>query len=431
MSFRVIEKIWIRKGYSMKHMRSNTHSLISNLLWYGWIPYCVVFHYIGLSLVLPFFLLGFLVQNKISLKPILNSMRTINIFNISFLVFILFIGISSVYSIHPTASITTCLKLFGLFLVFLILKSIVSLPQSEEDRSLLLKKIQWSFTICLGLFLAYRLYVDFYSLVLAPRWDISPEIFKKPGFFYDNKTTGSTLLLLFWPLVYASGRLCLKKATVLYLILGVALFRTDALTAQVAYLGAPLVAVLIYWGATFVRSWITLGGIFLILFIPWLSIYFLTPTRLASLFDVYATRWHSLYHRLHIWYFSAHKAFEKIYLGWGAGASKYIPEAQIEIEPGLVNLCSHPHNNYIQIWLELGAVGAALIAFVFFIFGRTLNTFKGKLFQTTSYSAVATALIIMGMSYSAWHMWWLSNLFMAALCFLAFYPIKDDSSWSD
>lgn len=410
---------------------SKIYPMISALFWYGFIPYCVVFHYIGLSLVLPLLVLGLLAQRKIDLKHTLASAEIVTPFNITLIALILVMGLSSLYSINPAVSITTSLKLLGLFLVFLTLKSIASKPLNDETRALLLTKVKWSFLICLGVFFLYRMYVDFYSFVLAPKWDIALEILKKPGFFYDNKTTGSVLLLLFWPLVYASGRAYLKQAIALYMFLGIALFRTDALTAQVAYIGAPFIGTLIYWGATFIRSWVTLGATFLMLFIPWISIYFLTPRHLASLFDVYATRWHSLYHRLHIWYFSAHKAFEKIYLGWGAGASKYIPDAHVEVEPGLVNLCSHPHNNYIQIWLELGALGAILVTFLLFIFGRSLNTFKGRLFQATSYSVFATALIIMGMSYSAWHMWWLSTLFMTALCFCSFYPIKDDRLWND
>jgi O-antigen ligase len=401
----------------MIEKHSTILKFLEGVFWYGFVPYLIVFHYIGLSLIPPIVALLLLIARKMPLKTLMISLKKSAplIALVCALVALMFS--STLYSINPMVSLKTALKFTGLIALFFVLCAYAQNALSESDKNhfgLVLKRV---FIITLGLFLSYRFYVDIFTHFIAPNQNITLETLKQPGFFYDNKTTGTVLVLLFWPFAYYTLKKGFVEPLVLYGLLGVALFKTDGLTAQVAYLGAPLVALLIYAGALSLRTFITLCASFLVLFMPWISLHILTPQNLASHFDVYATRWHSLYHRLYIWHFAARKALEKKFFGWGVGASQYIPDAGKEVEPGLVNLCSHPHNNYSQIWLELGASGAIIVALFFFVFGKHLSAKGGRLYQSTTFAAFSATLVIIGMSYSAWHMWWLSALCMIALSF--------------
>ncbi|MBX9697566.1 MAG: O-antigen ligase family protein [Alphaproteobacteria bacterium] len=403
----------------MIEKRSTLLKFLEGVFWYGFVPYLIVFHYIGLSLIPPIVALVLLITRKLPLKTLMIALKKMVplIALVCALVALMFS--STLYSINPMVSLKTALKFTGLIALFFVLCAYAQNALSESDKDhfgLVLKRV---FIITLGLFLSYRFYVDIFTHFIAPNQNITLETLKKPGFFYDNKTTGTVLVLLFWPFAYYTLKKGFVETLVLYCLLGVALFKTDGLTAQVAYLGAPIIALLIYAGALSLRAFITLCASFLVLFMPWISLYILTPQNLASHFDVYATRWHSLYHRLYIWHFAARKALEKKFFGWGVGASQYIPDASKEVEPGLVNLCSHPHNNYSQIWLELGASGAITVALLFFVFGKHLSAKGGRLYQSTTFAAFSATLVIIGMSYSAWHMWWLSALCMIALSFTA------------
>jgi O-antigen ligase len=371
----------------MIEKHSTILKFLEGVFWYGFVPYLIVFHYIGLSLIPPIVALVLLIARKMPLKTLMISLKKAAplIALVCALVALMFS--STLYSINPGISLKTALKFTGLMTLFFVLSAYAQNALSEEEKNhfgLVLKRV---FIITLGIFLSYRFYIDIFTHFIAPNWNITLETLKQPGFFYDNKTTGTVLVLLFWPFAYYNLKKGFVETLILYGFLGVALFKTDGLTAQVAYLGAPLVALLIYAGALSLRSLITLCASFLVLFMPWISLYILTPQNLASHFDVYATRWHSLYHRLYIWHFSARKALEKKFFGWGVGASQYIPDADIEVEPGLVNLCSHPHNNYSQIWLELGASGAIIVALFFFVFGKHLSANGGRLYQSTTFAA--------------------------------------------
>lgn len=396
---------------------STIFKFLKSVFWYAFVPYLIVFHYIGLSLVPPLVALTLFISRKMSFKVLMANFKksTPLIGIVSVLALMMFL--SALYSINPAVSLKTASKFTGLMTLFFVVAAYAQNDVSEETKNhfgLVLRRV---FMITLGLFLSYRFYIDIFTHFIAPIRNITIETLKQPGFFYDNKTTGTVLVLLFWPFAYSTIKRRVVETLILYGLLGVALFKTDGLTAQVAYLGAPVVALLIYVGAHWLKKFITLCASFLVLFMPWISLHILTPENLSSHFDVYATRWHSLYHRLYIWHFAARKALEKKFFGWGVGASQYIPDAGKEVEPGLVNLCSHPHNNYSQIWLELGASGAIIVALFFFIFGKHLSTIGGRLYQSTTFAAFSATLLIIGMSYSAWHMWWLSALCMIALSF--------------
>ncbi|WP_249118121.1 O-antigen ligase family protein, partial [Neoroseomonas alkaliterrae] len=97
----------------------------------------------------------------------------------------------------------------------------------------------------------------------------------------------------------------------------------------------------------------------------------------------------SALHRMLIWDFTAARIAERPVLGWGMEASRAIPGGRgnppAEVldrmrvtdparrawfaEPHVQILPLHPHNAALQVWLELGAVGAALAAALAWLLG--------------------------------------------------------------
>ena len=91
-------------------------------------------------------------------------------------------------------------------------------------------------------------------------------------------------------------------------------------------------------------------------------------------------------HRLLIWQFVTQRIFEKPFLGWGVNTARQIPGGgeKYTLKVDTPNnkkivlfresfLPLHPHNASLQIWLELGAVGAIIIAVFGWIFIRKLE----------------------------------------------------------
>ena len=99
----------------------------------------------------------------------------------------------------------------------------------------------------------------------------------------------------------------------------------------------------------------------------------LTLPRLAhmpAVFDAVDGFKDSAGHRLLIWSFVGTRISERPALGWGLDSSRAIPGGKYEIRPGQARLPLHPHNAALQIWLELGGIGAlpaaALIALLWY-----------------------------------------------------------------
>jgi O-antigen ligase len=83
--------------------------------------------------------------------------------------------------------------------------------------------------------------------------------------------------------------------------------------------------------------------------------------------------------------------------GWGLDASR-------SFGPGIV---LHPHNHPLQIWLELGAVGAiAAAAFWWAALSRLSRPDRDL--ATAATAACATAYLLFGVNFGIWQDWWLS-----------------------
>jgi O-antigen ligase len=137
----------------------------------------------------------------------------------------------------------------------------------------------------------------------------------------------------------------------------------------------------------------------------------------------------SLHHRLTIWRFAAERIGEAPVLGWGMNAARSIPGGRDRIElrrtdPGSgevevveeEKLPLHPHNAVLQIWLELGAVGAALAAALLLLLVRRAGADPAML------ACIATAAAISSVSYGIWQSWWLSSVALVAAIVTASRP---------
>jgi O-antigen ligase len=127
-------------------------------------------------------------------------------------------------------------------------------------------------------------------------------------------------------------------------------------------------------------------------------------------------------HRIVIWQFAAERIFERPVLGWGLDASRSIPGGraavpwQMDPDPNdkgnrvsVVQLMPlHPHSIALQLWLELGLLGAAALASLAYLLARRAGDDAGLA------ALVFAGAAICHVSYGAWQTWWLSTLFMVA-----------------
>ena len=74
----------------------------------------------------------------------------------------------------------------------------------------------------------------------------------------------------------------------------------------------------------------------------------------------------------------------------------------------------HPHNAILQVWLELGVVGAGLLAFFLVkILNLVQKVTRNHWEAAVCYGVFTSGLTIASLSYGIWQSWWLGSLFLA------------------
>ncbi|MDP3418090.1 MAG: O-antigen ligase family protein [Falsiroseomonas sp.] len=134
-------------------------------------------------------------------------------------------------------------------------------------------------------------------------------------------------------------------------------------------------------------------------------------------------------HRVLIWDFVVDRIAEKPLLGWGMEASRAIPggsenfpradldrygltspEARAWFSaPAARRLPLHTHNAALQIWLELGLVGALLGAAL----GAAALLAAGA--SPAGFGMAVSAVVTWQLSFGVWQPWWVASVLLAAV----------------
>jgi O-antigen ligase len=139
-------------------------------------------------------------------------------------------------------------------------------------------------------------------------------------------------------------------------------------------------------------------------------------------------------HRMMIWDFTGARIAERHILGWGMEASRTVPGGRDSATPAQLDrlrvtdparrqwfglpavqtLPLHPHNGALQIWLELGAIGALIAAGLAWTLGIAAARSPCPPAAT---GALASAAITALLSFGAWQAWWIAAMLLAvAVC---------------
>lgn len=124
-------------------------------------------------------------------------------------------------------------------------------------------------------------------------------------------------------------------------------------------------------------------------------------------------------HRIHIWLSTLEAIAHAPFTGWGIDASRQFDTSQISqryLYKGSLDFGHHPHNMFLQLWLEMGVGGALLLSLLVWFTGLQILKIN------SSYLPFAIALFsciicIMHVSHSMWQTWWLSTLIIVIVSF--------------
>lgn len=126
--------------------------------------------------------------------------------------------------------------------------------------------------------------------------------------------------------------------------------------------------------------------------------------------------------RIEIWRSFGAVVRDRPVLGTGFGTSAALARdpvaAEVPEERRLLLGAWHPHNGYLQVWAETGAVGAVLAALAFVLLAASLAS-------PAAFAVLASAGAIMLVGHGAWQGWWIAVLGVAAIWTRLGYPDAD------
>jgi O-antigen ligase len=75
----------------------------------------------------------------------------------------------------------------------------------------------------------------------------------------------------------------------------------------------------------------------------------------------------------------------------------------------------HPHNGFLQLWLELGVVGVTIASVLLIqLLAAIRRSTLSPIELAPSFAVVASALVVLSLSYGIWQSWWQSTLWLTA-----------------
>jgi O-antigen ligase len=136
-------------------------------------------------------------------------------------------------------------------------------------------------------------------------------------------------------------------------------------------------------------------------------------------------------HRLLIWSFAGDRIAERPVTGWGLDSSRAIPGGDDPIRPRETWMPLHPHNAALQVWLELGAPGAALFALLAaIVWGALARVEWPPLFAAAAGASLTIAFVECFATYGIWQEWWIGTLSLSLFLVLVMARVANASKAS-
>jgi O-antigen ligase len=205
------------------------------------------------------------------------------------------------------------------------------------------------------------------------------------------------MALLFWPVSLILWR---RQAPRLTLLLVLGMVVTSVITSSDACLAALVLgglAWLLVRGAGRNGAKVLVGLVAAPFVLAPLAVLVGVETGVVAwLHKLVPASWDS---RLNIWTFAADHVQSHPFRGWGLDASRSFGPA----------IPLHTHNAQLQLWLELGGIGAALagVFCCWLAYGVVRISEKSRAEAAMAAGALVSYLVIGGLSFGVWQEWWL------------------------
>ena len=230
------------------------------------------------------------------------------------------------------------------------------------------------------------------------------------------------LSLLLWPmLVVARAQLGRRHYKILFLLLSAAVLLAIFESAHETSMIATISGFVVFLTASF-----SLRSAIAIVVVGWVSAISLAIPVSQQMFASglhHRTDLPSTFRsRIVIWKYTSDQVLLRPIFGVGTGSTHPLDEARgsdlplLPLTKGIdtaLRTGSHPHNFYIQVWYEFGAIGATLFLLLGLTIVRGISNLSGKL-APYFLSAFATVAVTCTSSFGLFEHWYISAIVVTA-----------------
>lgn len=240
----------------------------------------------------------------------------------------------------------------------------------------------------------------------------------------------SVVMLLLWPALFLAvnhvkPKLGTFSASIIVAAVSVSIFTGHSQTAQAALL-LSVIAFLAarYWPSFTHRGILSAWCISVMLAMPLAAAPYKAGLHTSEWIDP------NFRDRMTIWDTTVEQAKKTPWLGIGIRSIRVLGKAQKKsriILPGLVSprrLGLHSHNQFLQVWFELGAVGALFVLAIGIGLLRAIKK-MGESVRPYAYATFVSACVIAAFGWGLWQTWLLSG-YAAAVILVRFMEAYSD-----
>jgi len=111
---------------------------------------------------------------------------------------------------------------------------------------------------------------------------------------------------------------------------------------------------------------------------------------------------------------------DKVMYSFRSAEGKHLMNSNFEPIP------LHPHNGFIQTWLEMGALGAIIVAAIAWLLFQSVGRSSQRLDRCFGQAHLCAAISVAAVSFGAWQSWWLCSLLL--MCALMTAIIRNSAN---
>ena len=337
-----------------------------------------------------------LVHSHQDLRTTLSTLRVAMRRHSYLMAFMLWALVSCVWSPNPMHSLILWCKVFAILAMAMIVIADMNYDLASQYKRIIFLPMTYGLMAGIVIF-----FIEYLTNGIITNTFYDSQSFR----LYKLDRGCALVTVVSWILYYRLGSM---RSVILYCILVAMLCLSDSLASAVAIIASSIVLSILKVAKARVRLLAQCCIALIVVAMP-IAAYIQDPSTLS---DQYLSSIPSAQHRLFIWHFVADNIIHNPIIGYGFDASRYLGDGHVayfhEYKWSLLPL--HPHNNILQILLETGVIGAALlVAALWQLIGRifdrlVINTNIGLM----ALCSLASYFIIGMISFGLWQLWWVA-----------------------